>query len=257
LVSFSDFNWATAIENTSIWRTECRAGGDPATGFQDLMVPCLRQSQFAPILGVELGPLAMSHSLTTAQAAFVVGEPLEVFKKAVERAPVKPRIVKRGGHRIRQFGLADLVFLHAYSELKQELTPKSQAALYQAMLVAPPDRLRSEVVFGNQKYNVRHHVQVIESKMKELEKLEGQIDTSGREAVIKGTRIEAHRIAALLDGEMTAQEVLRDYPSLSENQILAAKAFAEANPKIGRPYPPVTAKYALRTADLGVLDDGS
>jgi len=197
----------------------------------------------------------MPEALTTAQAAFVVGEPLDAFKKVIEKAPVKPRIVKRGGRRIRQFELADLVFLHAYGELKQEFTPKSQAALYQALLVASHHGRRSEIVFGNHKYNIGRHVQIIESKLKELEKLTSQIDSSGSEAVIKGTRIEPHRIAALLDGGMTVEAVLRDYPSLNAHQVLAAKAYAEANPKPGRPYPKQTAKAAMGAADLSALDD--
>jgi hypothetical protein len=47
--------------------------------------------------------------LTTAQAAFVVGEPLDAFKKVVERAPIKLSLVIRGGRKIRQFGDAELV----------------------------------------------------------------------------------------------------------------------------------------------------
>jgi uncharacterized protein (DUF433 family) len=196
----------------------------------------------------------MSKVVTTAQAAFVVGEPLDSFRKAVERSPVKLRVTKQGGRRVRQFRLADLVFLHAYSELKQELTPKSQAAFYHALTVIPADALRHEVAFGKYKYNVQRHVQVVESKLKELQELASQIDSSGRDAVIKGTAIEAHRIAALLDGGMTVKDVLRDYPSLKEKQVLAAKAYAEANPKPGRPYPKLTAKAAMRAVDLSVLD---
>ena len=192
----------------------------------------------------------MPETLTTAQAAFVVGEPLDAFKKAVERAPVKLRVVKRGGRPVRQFKLADLVFLHAYGELKQEFTPKSQAALYQALLKGP--HARNEVIFGNHSYNIGRHVQIIQSKLKKLEELANQIDSSG---LIKGTRIEAHRIAALLDGRTSVEDVLRDYPSLKEGQVLAAKAYAEANPKAGRPYPKQTAKAAMRAADLSALDN--
>jgi uncharacterized protein (DUF433 family) len=206
-------------------------------------------------MGVELGEAAMSETFTTAQAAFVVGERLEVFKKVVERAPVKPRIVRRGGRRIRQFGMAELVFLCAYPVLKQELTPKSQAAFYQALLAAPDHGLRKEIVFGDHRYNVGRHARIVESKIKELEALSRQIDSSGEEAVISGTGIEAYRIAALLDGGMTVEEVLRDYPSLNERQVVAAKAYAEANPKRGRPYPKQTAKAALRSAGLGALDE--
>ena len=93
------------------------------------------------------------------------------------------------------------------------------------------------------------------SKLKELEALSNEIDTSSGEARIKGTRIEAFRIAALLDGGMTMGAVLRDYPSLDEHQVLAAKAYAESNPKVGRSYPKITAKAAMRGSGLDALDD--
>lgn len=196
----------------------------------------------------------MLETLTTAQAAFVVGESLDAFKKSIERAPVKLRVVKRGGRPVRQFRLPDLVFLHAYSELKQEFTPKSQAALYAALYKTALEKpnVRNEVTFGNHSYDVSYHVRIIRSKLKKLEELSNQIDPSG---FVKGTQIEAHRIAALLDGGMTIEEVVRDYPSLKEGQVLAAKAYAEANPKAGRPYPKQTAKAAMRAADLSALDD--
>ena len=76
-----------------------------------------------------------------------------------------------------------------------------------------------------------------------------------RTVLITGTQIEVHRIAALLDGGMTVEAVLRDYPSLSEHQVLAAKAYANANPNLGRPYPKQTAKAAMRAVDLTELDE--
>jgi len=51
-----------------------------------------------------------------------------------------------------------------------------------------------------------------------------------------------------MDGGMTVEMILADYPSLTERQVLAAKAFADAHPKPGRPYPKRTAKAALRGA---------
>lgn len=72
--------------------------------------------------------------------------------------------------------------------------------------------------------------------------------------VIAGTAVEAHRIAALLDGDMDLDEVLRDYVSLTRDQILAAKAYADGHPWTGRPYPGITAKKAMRDADLSELE---
>ncbi len=179
----------------------------------------------------------MEH-LTTAQAAFVVGAPLDTFKKVVERAPIKPQLVKRGGRNIRQFGQAELVFLHAYDELKQALTPKSQSEFYEALRTSLKRGLAKEVAFGKQRYDIGQHLVL-----------------SGKEPVIRGTHIEAHRIAALLDAGATVEDVLRDYPSLKEQQVVAARVYAEAHPKAGRPYPKQTAKAAMRAADLSALDD--
>ncbi|YCI06218.1 DUF433 domain-containing protein (plasmid) [Ensifer sp. D2-11] len=196
----------------------------------------------------------MEH-LTTAQAAFVVDAPLDTFKKVVERAPIKPQLVKRGGRSIRQFGQAELVFLHAYDELKQALTPKSQSEFYEALRTSVKRGPTREITFGKQRYDIGQHLLFVERKLKELEKLTAQIDLSGKEPVIRGTHIEAHRIAALLDAGSTIEEVLRDYPSLKEQQVVAARVYAEAHPKAGRPYPKQTAKAAMRAADLSALDD--
>jgi uncharacterized protein (DUF433 family) len=197
----------------------------------------------------------MPREWTTAQAAFVLNEKLDAFKKWVERGPVRPRIVRVGGQRVRRFALGDLVFLFAERELKAELTPKGRAELYAALTKRPIKGAAPEVGFGQFRFEFGRHLAAVESKLQELEALSNEIDTSGGEALIKGTRIEAFRIAALLDGGMTVDAVLRDYPSLSERQVLAAKAYAEINPKVGRPYPKITAKAAMRGSGLDALDD--
>ena len=68
------------------------------------------------------------------------------------------------------------------------------------------------------------------------------------EPVLRGTDIEVYRIAALLAGGMPVEDIETDYPSLSRDGIEAAKAYADAHPKPGRPYPRTTAKRALREA---------
>lgn len=79
------------------------------------------------------------------------------------------------------------------------------------------------------------------------------IEASGT-AVIAGTGIAAHRIAALLDGDMDLDEVLRDYVSLTRDQVLAAKSYADRHPWTGKPYPRLTAKKAMRDSDLSDLE---
>jgi uncharacterized protein (DUF433 family) len=189
---------------------------------------------------------AMPQEWTAAQAAFVLNEPLDAFKKVVERGPVKPRVVRVGGLRVRKFDLGALVFLQAQGELKAELTPKGRAELYAAMTRLPNLDAATEVAFGDLKFAFGRSLQKVESRLKELDKLSGEIDATGGEPMIRGTRVEVFRLAALLDGGMTVEAVLRDYPSLNARQVLAARAYAQINPKIGRPYPAKTAKAAMR-----------
>jgi hypothetical protein len=94
----------------------------------------------------------------------------------------------------------------------------------------------------------------IRKRLKDLEYLEGRVDGSRHQPVIGGTNVEAYRIAALLDGGMSVAAVLEDYPSLTKAQVLAAKAYAEATPNPGPSYPGRTAKAAMRSVDLSVLD---
>lgn len=78
--------------------------------------------------------------------------------------------------------------------------------------------------------------------------------TSAGDTVLAGTTIEVYRIAALLEGGMSRLEILSDYPSLTADQVDFAEAYAKAHPNPGRPYPRLTAKAALRSADLSALD---
>jgi uncharacterized protein (DUF433 family) len=75
------------------------------------------------------------------------------------------------------------------------------------------------------------------------------------EAILKGSDVEVYRIAALLAGGLSGDQVLADYPSLSRDMIEAARAYTEAHPKSGRPYPRITAKRALQGAGLEALDE--
>ena len=78
---------------------------------------------------------------------------------------------------------------------------------------------------------------------------------SDGEPLIKETEVEVHRIAALVAGGMSIDEILADYPSLTRGAIDSAIAYASAHPKPGRPFPRLTAKRALRAAGFEALDE--
>ena len=189
----------------------------------------------------------MPETWTTAQAALIVDKPLDAFQKALERAPVKPKLVRRGGRTVRAFAVRDLIFLTALDDLKRDLTAAKQAEIYQALMRIPHPGSVRNVEAGHLTYDFDPYLRIVESRIAATAKLLALIDTTGPEPLIAGTTIEAYRIAALLGG-MTVAEILQDYPSLEAAQIVAAGTYADSNPKAGRPYPKLTAKKAMREA---------
>lgn len=87
------------------------------------------------------------------------------------------------------------------------------------------------------------------------EKLNKQVefDKDGN-AVLKGSGVEVHRIAALITAGVSVDCVLEDYPSLTADHVDISQAYAAAHPNNGRPYPGITAKAAMRVAERSALD---
>ncbi|MBI1767894.1 MAG: DUF433 domain-containing protein [Bacteroidetes bacterium] len=61
----------------------------------------------------------------------------------------------------------------------------------------------------------------------------------GGEPVIKGTRVTLHTILASLAEGATIQEILEDFPTLTEEDVRAVIAFAAASAEDDLPLPAV------------------
>lgn len=57
----------------------------------------------------------------------------------------------------------------------------------------------------------------------------------GGTPVIKGTRLNVHAVAGRLEHGERVEDLLKDYPTLTREQIEAAHLYARANPLRGRP----------------------
>jgi uncharacterized protein (DUF433 family) len=192
---------------------------------------------------------------TAAEAAFVLQEPLRSIKKALDEGPVRPVLIRKAGASVRAIGWPDLFYLFAMRSLREELTPKARVEFYEALRRSPPER-GSEVRFGRFRVAVADLIDEAELRTRMLEELAEKVEfRDDGEALIKGTDIEVHRIAALLEGGLAVDDILADYPSLTRDAIDTAKLYADAHPKPGRPYPRNTTKRALRAAGLEALDE--
>lgn len=84
--------------------------------------------------------------------------------------------------------------------------------------------------------------------------LASPVDSVDDRGQLRGTDVEADRIAALLTGGMSVEDVLRDYPNLTRPQLAAALAYAAANPGAVAAYPTRTVKAALRAGRGGLAE---
>lgn len=195
-----------------------------------------------------------AREFTPAEAAFVLREPVRAVKKALDEGPVRARLVDRPGGRVRAIDEADLLYLLAVRALRDELTPKGRGEFYEALKGAGAEDMR-EVRFGRLSVAVDDLRAEVAERARALAELSDAVEfRSDGEPVLKGTGVEVHRVAALLDGGLTPEEVREDYPSLDPTDVAAARAYAGAHPKPGRPYPRTTAKRALKGAGLEALD---
>jgi uncharacterized protein (DUF433 family) len=193
-------------------------------------------------------------AFTAAEVAFVMREPVKVIKKALDDGPVLAKLVAKPGGSVRAIEWSDLLYLFAVRALREELTPKARNEFYHALRRVPVERVQ-EVRFGRLRVDIHDLKAQVEERARELAELVGKIEfRKDGEVLLKGTDIEAYRIAALLNGGLTSEEIREDYPSLTLDAIAVARAYADAHPKPGRPYPSTTVKRALKGAGLEALD---
>ncbi len=193
-------------------------------------------------------------AFTAAEVAFVLREPLRAVKKALDEGPVRAKLVRKGGGTVRAVELADILYLFAVRTLREELTPKARNEFYQALKRAGVD-CTHEVRFGRLSVAVGDLKAEVQKRAQDLAGLADAVEfRKDGEAILKGTQIEVYRIAALLGG-MTPEQICEDYSSLTPDAVATAKAYAEAYPKTGRPYPSKTVKRAIKDAGLEALDE--
>jgi hypothetical protein len=64
-------------------------------------------------------------------------------------------------------------------------------------------------------------------------------------------------VSALLDAGMSVNEVMEDFPSLTNAQIMEARDYARQHPNLGKPYPQMSLKRLLRNSGFAELERAS
>ncbi|UEM24364.1 DUF433 domain-containing protein (plasmid) [Skermanella mucosa] len=193
------------------------------------------------------------HLLSVAEAAQVANMDADSIRKAFQRGILEPGYIMDGNRRLRAINGLDLVYLRIAPSYSRVVRNKLRTALHKALadqIVYSSVHIIIEDLSGRKKSVDVPLERAVDETLAGIEDLKQtsqgiEVGENG-EALIRGTNVEVHRIAALVEGGISIEEINHDYPNLSEDQIKIAVEYARVHPKHGRPYPVRTVKSIFR-----------
>jgi hypothetical protein len=210
--------------------------------------------QAAPVgEAVRVGDLK-KRRFTLPQAAQILKIQTDLLRKTVDRGWLAKSYVQFRGRKLRSLDGIDIVCLL----ISDTVSSRVRNTLYRQLKHWPENRylagtmeIQVEAPSGRRTIDVSLD-RPVHDAMAGINALEQSVQGVDPDGTIHGAGVEARRIAALVDGGMSAEDVLRDYPNLTAAQVESALAYAKVNPKHGRPYPARTVKAALRKGRGGL-----
>ena len=200
-------------------------------------------------------------SLTTSEAALAAGVSVREINRAIDEHILPESFLS--GMNIRRLSAEACLLIAFYFSAADVLTADARLRTIRNALVHGSDweDWRHWTVSDNL-LTVRFDVlwEAVDGRLRELaaarELVVKDDEILSGTPVIRGTRIPAHDVAALLEGGTLIEQVLTMYPALTARQVELVAVYAKASPLLGRPrrlVPPqganvVTARRQLRTS---------
>ena len=168
------------------------------------------------------------------EAAYVTGIPLRQVHRIIDAGLLGTAAKRRNG--TRSISMRALVGLKLAHQTTEVLTLEGRRRLVRRVLDDPEARtVRTDAV----SVDVRPMKSEVKRGLASLDKAKKMIvshkEILGGAPCLKGTRIAVHDISDMLENGDTASAIVAAYPMLTEAQIVAAAAYAEAYPRRGRP----------------------
>lgn len=233
------------------------------------------------MLGVE--------TVTLREAQYLLGRPQEEINRAIDRGEVdkltevviepakvrkkkRPKPRGRTGRRrvsanrvlgyappatvkrtVRKLGTPELLYLALEGQARQDLTPAGRRKLYAAIKAQEPGA--KTITVGPFELPLKRTAKALAARYRGLKAVRaGIFEAEQGDPVLKDSNISVYLLAALAEGQ-SMNEILEDFPGLTERKVQLALDYARAYPKKGRPYPQRSFKrMAASLAASGALD---
>jgi uncharacterized protein (DUF433 family) len=173
---------------------------------------------------------------TPTEAAAIIDLPVRFVQKAIDEGPLGAARNGKG----RALDLDDLVFLYVVGRIDSGFVRVSDSAKRQLRKkLGESLRAGTDLDIGGCIFQLKSAFRAVRKRLAKLRKAKQKVvsdpEIRGGMPVIKGTRIGAHEIAAMLEQETDEAEFLQDYPTLKPEDLEIAKIYAAAYPRRGRP----------------------
>ena len=174
---------------------------------------------------------------TPAEAAVLTRLPLKVVNNAIDKGTVATvaGTPRRYGDRLLDW--RGLIALALERRLADRFVPGLRREVFDALADAPRDTLSLDG--GFLKIDLRGPRRELAVAIRSLRRAKDLVvadpEIMGGEPVFRGTRVQVHRIAALLEQGETEADLLEGYPRLTEEMVRLAPFYAAAYPLRGRP----------------------
>jgi uncharacterized protein (DUF433 family) len=181
---------------------------------------------------------------TPAEAAVVAEVPMKaVYKTVAERLP-KASLIQRSGQ--TYLTAQAVICVRLDYELPKDVPVKVRRFVFGKLKESGSDRVEYGTTLFSYVVDPRPTAKTINERLQRYRKAMRIIvedpAIQGGAATFKGTRLLVHHIAGLVHQNVSEAELREDYPNLTQEMIEAARIYARAHPRRGRPRKPAWRK---------------
>lgn len=173
------------------------------------------------------------------EAGYVTGLSEKTINQAIDRKEVATLPPRREGESERLLGFPELVYLSLRDVVGPLLSAEGKRKLQRQLDVLRASPHPGGVTMGPLELNIGNDIEAVIEKLDQIERARWFVvcdpEIRGGEPVVRDTRITVWMLADLTRQGAPREELLEDYPALTEESLDAALLFAKLYPRRGRP----------------------